>query len=75
MDGEFPMALVLVFGGRPPWVKDIEKSGCFSILSEVNKEDKVPFFPQRSRFRLSSEVCRAGPPSSQLGSPMAQKAW
>lgn len=47
-------------------VKDIEKSGCFSIFSKINKENKVPFFPQLSRFRLSSEVCRAGPPSPSL---------
>lgn len=42
--------------GSTTGVKDIEKSGCFSILSKINKEDKVPFFPQLSRFRLSSET-------------------
>lgn len=40
MDGEFPIALVLVFGGRPPGVKDIEKSGCFSILSELIRKTR-----------------------------------
>lgn len=61
--------------GQTKGIKDIEKPGHFSSLGKINKEDKVAFFAQLSGSRLSSEVWRAGPPSSQPGPHTTQKAW